>query len=867
MMAQWHSCKEKANDAVLLFRMGDFYEAFYEDAALLSKELELTLTQRQGIAMAGIPFHAAEGYIDRLVCKGHKVAIAEQTEDPKFAKGLVKREIVRIVTPGSLVNSSLLSESQNNFFCSLCQVGNVFGLAALDLSTGELRVFETVEEKELFSELYRLRPSEYLIPEKFGQKWASLLNDLKQSYSFLLSNLPDWNFEHQTAYATLVGHLHVHSLDGYGMKGMVPSVSAAGALLSYIRDTLCLPIEHIRHIQTYSLGSSLSLDRITLRNLEITESLHDASKKNTLLEVLDETATPMGGRLIRQWLLQPLRDLNAISRRQDAIENFLQDPPKLSKLCDLLQQVRDLERLIMKVSTGLASPRDVSALRSSLEHLPPLKQLLASYKAPLLQECVDSLCELKELVAELKKALVDEPPLRLSDGNIFREGYHPELDTLRHLSRDGKSWLANYQVELREATGIKTLRVGFTQVFGYYIEVSKGQAGKMPSSFQRRQTLVNTERFISPALKEYEEKVVSAEDKMSRLESELFTEIRLKVASFATDIQTTARSLAVLDCLHSLAKVSRQWSYVRPILDESDRIEIVQGRHPVIEARFLGRSFTPNDTLLDDKSHRLLLITGPNMAGKSTYIRQVALICILAHMGSFVPAQQAHIGLLDKVFTRIGASDDLSRGQSTFMVEMTETANILHHATDKSLVILDEIGRGTSTYDGISIAWAVAEYLLTQEGKRAKTLFATHYWELTKLEEHHKGAINYTTLVQEMKDEILFLHKIVSGGTDKSYGVHVARLAGLPTPLLRRAREILAHLEENANRKELFAAETAAFVKEKEPGVQLLLFDEEKALAKKGQEVLDMLKHLNINEMTPIQAHCKLAEIRDLVLL
>jgi DNA mismatch repair protein MutS len=876
MMAQWHACKKLAKDAVLLFRMGDFYEAFYDDAATLSKELELTLTKRQGIPMAGLPYHAFEPYVDRLVAKGYRVAIAEQTEDPKKAKGLVKREVVRVVTPGTLLNSTLLSDKSNNFFAAVTQVGATYGLALLDLSTSEFRVIEFDRLLDLQNECYRFHPSEYLVADKFKAKHPEFFQELGLSYRFLVSPLEDWRFDYQLNYNSLADHFKVHSLDGFGLKGMTAAVNAAGALLQYLQDNLCLSVAHIRHLQHYSNALYMSLDQSTQRNLELTEALHGGGKRNTLLSILDHTLTPMGGRLIYRWIKQPLISCQEIRERQDAIDALLQQRDALSRLRDNLAPVRDLERLMIRVSSGYASPRDIVGLKDSLQLLPEIRQTLETVQAPLLSSELTHLKPLPELTELISRALVDTPPLRVSDGNLFREGYHAELDQLRHLSRDGKSWLARYQTELRETTGIKTAKVGFNRMFGYYIEVSKGQTHLAPEHFQRRQTLVNGERYITPELKEYESKVLTAEERGAALENELFLALRDNVLQYAAQVEQIARSLARVDALQSLAEVARLHGYVRPLVDDSDVLQITAGRHPVIEGTLLGEKFIPNDTELDGQQQRLHIITGPNMAGKSTYIRQVALITIMAQIGSFVPVEKAHIGIVDKLFTRIGASDDLSRGQSTFMVEMTETANILNTATARSLVILDEIGRGTSTYDGISIAWAVAEYLLTTPQKTAKTLFATHYWELTQLEGRLPGAINYNVAVKEHDDRIVFLRKIVKGGTDKSYGIHVGGLAGLPPAVILRAREILQHLEENSSRHNPFNTSTgkkATRGTRKSAEVQYLLFDSvgprrESAEADdedSSEKVLSLLRGLNVNILTPVEALTQLAKLQALL--
>lgn len=806
MMLQWQACKTQAGEALLFFRLGDFYEAFYEDAVLMARELELTLTKRQDIPMCGVPHHTSEGYIDKLVSKGYRVAVAEQTEDPAKTKGLVKREVVRVVTPGTVINSSLLSESSNNYVAALAQVGQLFGLAVLDLTTAEFRTIELSSEEELLNEIYRLQPAEFVVSPKFQDRHRHFFEDLRKTYDFVISSHDDWRFDHQTAHNFLTSHLGVQTLDGFGLRGMLAAINSAGAMLSYLQDILCLSLSHVQEIRVYSTSNYMCIDKSTRRHLELTESLTNSSKRSTLLNVLDKTKTPMGARLLRHWINQPLLDIEEIKKRQDGVAAFCSHSHLTKDFAKQLDCVRDIERLIMKISSGHASPRDIMALKNSFEPIPSIKDSLQSLLggSELIANDESSIEALPEMVDLIARALVEDPPLRLNDGKAFRNGYCKELDELREISQDSKSWLARYQNELKESTGIKTLKVGYNKLSGYFIEVSKGQADKMPDSFQRRQTLVNGERFITPELKSYETNMMHAEERISAIEAELFSDLKIKVADYAKRVQRTAQAIARIDVFHSLAMAAMQHDYIRPLVDDSAMLEISEGRHPVIEAALNAERFIANDTLLDGKDNRLLLITGPNMAGKSTFIRQVALIAIMAQMGSFVPASSCRLGIIDKVFSRIGASDDLSRGQSTFMVEMTETANILNNATDRSLVILDEIGRGTSTYDGISIAWSVAEYLLTTQNKMAKTLFATHYWELTKLEEKVPGAVNYNVAVHEREDSIIFLRKIVRGGTDKSYGIHVGRLAGLPSSVIARAKEILVHLEENANRKSAF---------------------------------------------------------------
>jgi len=806
MMLQWRACKKAAGDALLLFRMGDFYEAFYEDAAMLSKEADVNLTSRQGIPMSGIPWHTSEGYVDKLISKGLRVAIAEQTEDPKLAKGIVKREVVRVVTPGTMTSQALLSDKNNNFFATLSVAEGIFGFAFVDITTAEFHVAEFKNEHDLLNDVYRVRPAEVLVPKRFKEKFSSLLDEMQKNAPFLLSVEDDWRFSLDLTKEKLISHFKVHSLDGFGLKEMPAATIAAGAVLAYIQENLCIAVDHISELSTYNTSDYMALDRTTQRNLELTEPLNGISSKNTLLETLDNTLTPMGGRLLKQWVKQPLLSIVDINQRQHGVQIFVDESIQLERLRLFFENIKDLERIAMRVSSSHANPRDLVALKNSLEPIPQIKSLITTIQkeSTLLIAEAAKLKPLPELTQLITHAIVDAPPFRTNEGSIFRSGYNKELDELREISHDSKAWIARYQATLREDSGIKTLKVGYTRITGYFIEVSKGQAGNVPENFLRRQTLVNGERYITPELKEYESKVLTAEEKIIALESTLFAELRMEVVKHVADTLHTAQSLAVIDVIQSFAHIARQRGYTRPDVHDGYALQIDCGKHPVIESLHIGEPFVANDIDMDAANKRLLLITGPNMAGKSTYIRQVALLVIMAQIGSFIPAAKASIGIVDKVFTRIGASDDLSRGQSTFMVEMTETANILNNATSRSLVLLDEIGRGTSTYDGISIAWAVAEHLLTTDGKMAKTLFATHYWELTKLEEKIPGAVNYTVAVHETKESIVFLRKIIKGGTDKSYGIHVGRLAGLPPDVVTRAQEILLHLEENSNRKNAF---------------------------------------------------------------
>ena len=833
MMNQWYACKQKVKDALLLFRLGDFYEAFYEDAKLLSETVDVTLTQRQGIPMSGVPAHAAEGYIEKLVEKGFLVAIAEQTEDPKTVKGLVKREVVRVVSPGTLLSS--LPENANNFLGSLFLLNQTLALSLLDFSTGEFHVIEFLEIKEIQDELFRRSPSELLISERDYQILSPTIDELKKRLSVRITKRENWHFDHETAFRTLTEHFNVHSLDGFGLKGMAAAITAAGTLLHYVQDELNLKTIHIKNISPDNLSSYLSIDQATQRNLELTEPIHKGSANFTLLKLLDQTITPMGARLLKSWLIHPLLLISEIQKRQEGVGELI----NYLSIRDQLRPVRDLERLTMRISTGSATPRDLVALKVSLNATPEIAKSLEPMRALILSELL--IPPIYLITEKIHATLVDEPPIKLGEGKVIREGISTELDELRSLKSNSQSWIAKYQTKLREMTGIKTLKIIFSKAFGYCIEVSRGQAERMPDTFERRQTLVNNERFISPELKAYEEKILTAEEKIYALEGSLYQDLRKEIATHSDTINAIAKSIAILDTLFSLSVVAAKNRYTKPLINESNAIEIEVGRHPVIEASLLDDSFIPNDTSLNQN---LLIITGPNMAGKSTYIRQVALITLMAQMGSFVPAQKARLGIVDKIFSRIGASDDLSRGQSTFMIEMTETANILNNATPRSLVILDEIGRGTSTFDGISIAWAVAEYLLKKE---CKTLFATHYWELTELEETHSNVKNVHVAVQEAADRIVFLRKIVPGSTDKSYGIHVARLAGLPSTVLKRAQEVLHKLEEN----DLNAPEKAS-PKAQE---QLSFFNSVPSPREVELEALaEELKKLKIDETTPLAA-------------
>ncbi|MEI6422373.1 MAG: DNA mismatch repair protein MutS, partial [Lentisphaerota bacterium] len=785
-------------DVILLFRLGDFYELFFEDAKFAAPILDVTLTKRAGTPMCGIPYHALENYMPRLLEAGIKVAIAEQIEDPRLAKGIVKRKVTRVITPGTVTDSCILTPERNNYLAALSLNKGVYGLASIDISTGDFRTTEVQNHEELETELHRLRAAECLVPESVLNEWKEKNSHPRSSGNILWTPLEDWVFAFDTATELLKRHFKVASLDGFGCRNMRLGVSAAGAVLHYACETLRHEAGHIRLLKTYSNSNFMILDSVSQRNLELVDPMPGGKKEGTLLHVLDQTATPMGSRLLREWMVRPLFDKNAIIARLDAVSALKDDPVTLAELREIINSVRDLERIISRLNIGSANARDMAALSKSLESMPDIKNLLGAFDMPLLCEVRNRLHALPELVSEINKTISDEPPALLNDGGIIREGCNPELDELRKAASEGKNWIAELQAKEQERTGIKSLKIRFNNVFGYYIEISKSNIVNAPADYIRKQTLVNGERYITPALKEMENKILGAEDKSKALEYELFQKLREQTISFTSKILETAASLATVDALASFAECARKYNYCRPVISDDETLDIRGGRHPVLDATMKEERFVPNDTFLDGDENRIMIITGPNMAGKSTYIRQVALLVLLAQTGSYIPAQSAKVGLVDRIFTRVGAVDDISRGQSTFMVEMLETANILNHATKKSLVILDEIGRGTSTFDGISIAWAVAEYLHDSPTAMARTLFATHYHELTELAVTCRGVKNYNVAVKEYGEQIIFLRQILPGATDRSYGIHVAKLAGLPKEVIARASEILENLENNA---------------------------------------------------------------------
>ncbi len=861
MMQHYLDMKEKYKDCILFYRLGDFYEMFFDDAINVSKELELTLTgkecgQEERAPMCGIPYHAADTYIARLISKGYKVAICEQLEDPKFAKGMVKRDVVRVVTPGTVIEANLLEDKKNNYIMSVYKNGIYYGLTACDVTTGDLRTTEIKETNNfssLLDEISKYSPAE-LVVNPMMYDCSEEISKIKERFEVYITRLEEKeftnNYENLAIKYKIVDDEErpVEDLSKYML-----SVSATNALFTYLLDTQKNNLEHINKIVVYSITKYMSLDINARRNLEITEKLRDKTKKGTLLWVLDKTSTAMGGRLLRRWLNNPLIDVSKINKRLDAVAELKDNIILRGDILDNLKKVYDIERLAGKISYGSANGRDLISLKSSAKQLPEIKKILSQAKSSLLTELYSELDTLDDVYDIIDKTIVDEPPISVKEGGLIKLGYDEEIDKLKTATTDGKNWIINLEAEEREKTGIKGLKVGFNKVFGYYIEVTKSNISLVPDRYIRKQTLTGGERYITEELKNLENQILGAEEKVVNLEYNVFVEVRDKIEAQIERVQKSAGIIATLDCLCSLATVAEDQNYVRPEVDNSGVLDIKDGCHPVIEKILPSGSFVQNDTYLDKAENRLAIITGPNMAGKSTYMRQVALITLMAQVGSFVPASYARIGVVDKIFTRVGASDDLSMGQSTFMVEMMEVAQILKEATANSLVILDEIGRGTSTYDGLSIAWAVAEYISDREKCGAKTLFATHYHELTELENKLEGVKNYSIAVKEKGEDIIFLRKIVKGGTDESYGVHVAKLAGVPQTVTKRANEILKSIERKnvLNNKKM---------EKQEKGVadgQLTMFNYKLA------EIAHELDKVDVNELTPIDALNTLVKIKE----
>ncbi len=854
MMQQYMEVKSKYKDCILFYRLGDFYEMFFDDALTASRELELTLTGRDcGLSerapMCGVPYHAVETYLDRLIEKGYKVAICEQMEDPALAKGLVQRDVIRVVTPGTVIESGMLDERSNNFLLSVCFSGEKAGLAFADVSTGEFFVHQVEDAgRTLADEVTRISPVEIIASDLVRLRYVNR-DDLS------MSERPGTTFQYQNASETLCKHFHLQDLSPLGLTDEYRlAAQAAGALMRYLDETQKNALEHITELRIYQGGDTMLLDRNTRRNLELTESLRSRTKKGSLLWLMDKTSTAMGGRLLRSWIEQPLVNREEILRRLDAVEEFTSQHVLTMTLSEELQGVYDVERLLSKVSYKSLNARDCLSLCASLKKVPGIRNLLSGAQSQGVQAVYALLDPLEDLTGLLERAIHPDAPPVISEGGIIRDGYSAILDEYRSAATNGKQWIVDLEAKEREATGIKNLRIQYNRVFGYYIEVTKSYYDMVPMRYQRRQTLANSERYITPELREIEQKIVGAQEQSVRLELQLFTEIREKIAGEIVRIQHTAQGLKTLDALLSLAKVAVSNHYVRPEITQDGSLEIIEGRHPVVEQTMQEGGFVPNDAVMDQDQARMLIITGPNMAGKSTYMRQVALITLMAHLGSFVPAKSAKIPIVDRIFTRVGASDDLASGQSTFMVEMSETAYILRNATRHSLIILDEIGRGTSTFDGLAIAWAVVEYLCDPARVGAKTLFATHYHELSELEGHVEGVQNYCISVKEHGEDVIFLRKIVRGGADKSFGIHVARLAGVPHPVLVRAHEIQARLEVSDVNKIGQNILEEGTARENE---QVSLFDVGKT------EIINELQNLDVMALTPIDAMNKLFLLRE----
>ncbi len=863
MMEQYLAIKAKHQDAVLFFRMGDFYEMFYDDARIASEVLGLTLTSRgtQGkpnnVPLAGFPYHSLDTYLARMVKAGYRVAICEQMEDPKQAKKVVKRDVTEVVSPGTALTDDLLESKRNNYLCAAYVQGETCGMALVDISTGEFTVDE-FPASQFVEELRKAGPSELLLAE--GQ--AGFLQKQLSAESYFITQREDWIFARDTAYETLTKHLGTLSLKGFGCEDMEAGISAAGAALHFLKEVQQYQLVHINQIQRQSNREYVGLDSDTRRNLELLRSMRAGTTQGTLIAVLDKTRTSMGGRRMVQWLLKPLLNVTQIRARHDAVEELAKSGRVLPELREALAKVGDLERIMSKIATNRASARDLVALKKSLRVVPELRETLSQLEARALQQIREQLDDLDSLVEEIERAIVDEPPLSVTEGGIIKRGYHEELDELRDISFSGKDWIARLQKEEREKTGIPSLKVSYNKVFGYYIEVTKPNLAKVPESYIRKQTLVNAERFITPDLKAYEEKVLEAEEKIVTIEYGLFDKIRKMAAEESRRIQTNSRLISLLDCLASFAQLAIENKYVRPQVDDGTEIVIEESRHPVVEKLLpYGESFIPNDAHLDSKKEQIIILTGPNMAGKSTFLRQIGLIVLLAQIGSFVPAKKARIGIVDKIFTRVGASDNLAGGESTFLVEMNETANILNNATDRSLILLDEIGRGTSTFDGLSIAWSVAEYLHNTESVAAKTVFATHYHELTELALLLPRVRNYNVVVKEWGDKIVFLRKIAPGGCDHSYGIQVAKLAGLPDLVIGRAKEILSNLESD----ELTANHVPKLAVSHENSNHQQRTHQLDIFEKQESELRQQLSVLNPENMTPLEALVKLNELKKML--
>ena len=861
MMQEYLKTKSEYGDCILFYRLGDFYEMFFEDAKTASKELELTLTGKscgadEKAPMCGVPFHAADTYINRLVARGYKVAICEQVEDPKEAKGLVKREVIRVVTPGTNIDQLALEEGSNNYIMSLVYNKGVFGIASCDVSTADFFLTEVNSTRKLTDELFRFNPAEIIYHKSLYESGIDI-TDLAEKLESSLSQLDESYFDDVLSTRELLNHFKAHSLEGLGLIDFPVGKNAAGSLLIYLKETQKSELTHLTHITPYTDGKFMLIDSSTRRNLELTETMRDKQKRGSLLWVLDKTKTAMGARQLKSFIEQPLVSVDEIIRRQDAIEEINNSLIDREELREYLSSVYDLERLITKITYQSANPRDLIAFKQSIGMLSPIKALLDGFHSHLINDLNANIDDLKDLFVLIDSAIAEEPPISSRDGDIIKTGYNEEVDRLRAAKIDGKKWLADLEAKEREKTGIKNLKIKFNKVFGFYLEVTNSYKDLVPDYYVRKQTLANAERYYTPELKELEDSILGAEDRLNTIEYEFFKSVRDTIAGEVDRIQISAKAIATLDAIISLAVVSEKNHYVKPVINNRGVIDIKEGRHPVVEQMINADQFISNDCYLDLDTNTIAIITGPNMAGKSTYMRQVALIVLMAQIGSFVPASEATIGVVDRIFTRVGASDDLSTGQSTFMVEMNEVANILNNATSKSLLILDEIGRGTSTYDGLSIAWAVVEHIAYNIG--AKSLFATHYHELTELEGKLKGVHNYCIAVQELGEDIIFLRKIIPGGADQSYGIQVARLAGLPEEVLSRARTIVNSLNEN----DIAAVSDKIALQEKmEEKLQSL---EGISISEADASIISEIKNLDVTKITPLEAMNILYELHNRV--
>lgn len=860
LMSQYLRIKEANPDTILLFRVGDFFETFENDAKIASKVLGITLTKRangaaEDVPLAGFPHHAIDSYLPKLVRAGYRVAVCEQMENPKFAKGIVKREVIEVVTPGATLSDKLLDHKKNNYLLSVFIKDEVAGISFTDVSTGEFFTFE-VPESDLQQQIESIAPAEILIQKKEKDYLTPVISNINSSIR--ITKMDDWIFNYDYANELLLNHFGTVTLKGFGIEHLQNGIVASGAALNYLQETQKVNLTHLNRISLYNPSEYMILDSSTRRNLEISYSMHGDGREGSLISILDKTTTAMGGRLLKKWISAPLRDLKKIQSRLDSVEELLKNKSQRKKIETELKEVGDIERIISRICTGRANPREVVALKTSLKKIPAIKEHLTSFKIDALSKTSRELNPLEKLVERIQNAVIDSPPATLVDGGVIRNGFSPELDELRNIAFHGKDWIAKLQKTERERSGIPSLKVSFNNVFGYYIDISNAHKEKVPENYIRKQTLVNSERYITPELKEYEDKILNAEEKIHELESELFDELRKFVAAEAVAIQNNARMIGLVDCLISFAECAEAYKYSKPIVQDGAELEIIEGRHPVVEQILPpGEKFKPNDCVIDNKNDQIILLTGPNMAGKSVYLRQIGLIVLMSQIGSFVSAKSAKVGLVDRIFTRVGASDNITSGESTFLVEMQEAANILNNASSKSLILLDEIGRGTSTFDGISIAWAITEYLHDNKDVAAKTLFATHYHELNEMADLFPKIKNYKVEVREYDDKVIFLHKVNPGRADHSYGIQVAQMAGLPAFVTNRAKEILQNLES----KELtpYELKKEKLRKLQIPENQMSIFEYQ------DDKLRGEIKDIEIEKLTPIEALNKLNELKKKV--